>query len=110
MQLDLVGLLQCDGFDWDASNAEKNWRKHGVSPEEAEQVFFNRPLLVTDDEAHSEKERRYYALGVTDAGRMLFAVFTVRGRKVRVISVRDMSRKERIVFHEHEEESAEIQE
>jgi uncharacterized protein len=71
--------------------------KHDVSSAEAEQVFFNVPLLVAPDAKHGDKELRLHALGVTDDGRRLQISFTGRdeGRKVRVISARDMNRKER---------------
>jgi len=86
------------GFDWDDGNARKSEAKHGVSQAEAEQVFFHDPLLVVDDTRHSGDEARYHALGRTDAGRLLHATFTVRqeGRLIRVISARDMSRRERM--------------
>lgn len=101
--MDNLALLQkCTGFDWDADNAEKNWQKHRVTPSECEQIFFNRPLVVADDVKHSEKEKRLYSLGHTDGGRMLFVVFTVRRDKIRVISARDMNRKERKVYQSHE--------
>lgn len=98
-------LTGCTGFEWDQDNAEKNWRKHRVLPEECEQVFFNRPLVVTEDTGHSENESRYYSLGQSDTSRLLFVVFTVRGELIRVISARDMSRKERAVYLSYEEES-----
>jgi uncharacterized DUF497 family protein len=82
-------------FDWDAGNADKNWIRHRVSPAECEQVFFNAPLAVAEDALHSRSELRYFALGRTDAGRPLFVVYTLRNEKVRVISARDMSRRER---------------
>lgn len=82
-------------LDWDGGNAEKNWERHRVSQSECEQVFFNRPLIVADDELHSESEIRFFALGQTDAGRLLFVVYTLRGERVRVISARDMTRTER---------------
>ena len=88
---------QWKGFDWDDGNLFKNWEKHRVAGSECEQIFFNRPL-VADDETHSSKEPRFYALGVTDAGRHLFVVFTVRDKLIRVISARDMNRQERKVF------------
>lgn len=91
-------ITECTEFQWDQGNSEKNWVKHRVSPFECEQVFFNQPLLVREDEAHSVQESRYYALGVTDQGRHLFVVFTLRGTKLRVISARDMHRKERKVY------------
>lgn len=83
------------GFDWDDGNLPKNWEKHWVSHLEAEQVFFNEPLLLFSDERHSQQEKRWYVLGKTDQGRELMLVFTTRGEKIRVISARPMSRKER---------------
>jgi hypothetical protein len=101
--MDIFNILQkCTGFEWDEHNAEKNRQKHRVTPSESEQIFFNRPLAVANDERHSEKENRLYALGLTDAGRMLFVVFTVRLGKIRVISARDCNRKERKVYQSHE--------
>ena len=89
-----------DGFEWDAANLLKNWEKHRVSASECEQVFFNRPLVAGTADAQSPDEDRHYALGITDAGRRLFIVLTIRRKKVRVISARDMSRRERKVFDE----------
>lgn len=99
-------LNQCEGFAWDEHNAVKIWIKHQVSQAESEEVFFNRPLVVADDSEHSDQERRFYALGQANDGRRLFVVFTVRGDKIRVISARDMSRRERKVYASHEEDSA----
>jgi uncharacterized DUF497 family protein len=91
-------LSQCEGFEWDDGNINKNWLKHKVSPAECEQMFFNRPLIIHDDTEHSEVENRFYALGRTDSKRTLFFAFTVRDKRIRVISARDMSRKEREVY------------
>lgn len=91
-------LLQCAGFEWDEANIKKNWLKHEVTPSECEQIFFNQPLVVANDIEHSQKENRYYALGQTDTKRLLFVVFTIRRNLIRVISVRDMNRKERRVY------------
>ncbi|MBI1967603.1 MAG: BrnT family toxin [Gemmatimonadetes bacterium] len=93
-------MAQCTGFQWDAGNAEKNWELHQVSQAECEQVFFNRPLLVAPDVEHSEREPRYAALGQTSAGRRLAVVFTIRGTLVRVISSRDISRRERRIYEQ----------
>lgn len=94
-----LGLLPvCEGFDWSGANAEKNWRKHHIAPLEAEQLFFNVPLVVAEDPKHSRHENRWYALGQTDEGRELFAAFTIRAARIRIISVRDMSRKERRIY------------
>ncbi|MBU1342852.1 MAG: BrnT family toxin [Proteobacteria bacterium] len=91
-------LNQCIGFEWDKGNIDKNWMKHKVTPSECEQIFFNHPLLVQDDTLHSNIEKRYYALGKTDIKRLLFVVFTLRNKLIRVISARDMSRKERKAY------------
>lgn len=91
-------LAEATGFEWDAGNLEKSWHKHQVSAAECEQVFFNQPLVATPDAAHSEQEVRFYSLGQTDAGRLLFVVFALRSTLIRVISARDMSRKERKVY------------
>ncbi len=99
-------LSGCVGFDWDRHNAGKNWQRRRVTPSECEEIFFNRPLVVADDVRHSEKENRFYALGNTDSGRMLFVVFTVRRNLIRVISARDMSRKEREAYATHEEKDS----
>ena len=88
-------VFQAVGFEWDESNSEKNWRKHGVRPTECEEVFLRTPLLVEDDSRHSDDESRYVVLGQTEAGRPLFVVFTLRDNLIRVISARDMSRRER---------------
>lgn len=93
----MVDWEQLAGFDWDSGNARKNVDKRDVSQGEAEQVFFNEPLLVAPDVKHSETEARAHALGRTDDGRLLHITFTLRsnGTKIRVISARDMSRRER---------------
>ncbi len=94
----LERLAECDGFQWDAGNSGKIWEKHRVAPAECEELFFNQPLVLGDDEKHSGAEERLYALGQTDAGRLLFVAFTVRGHLVRVVSARDMSRRERRIY------------
>ena len=95
-------LAECTGFQWDAGNSEKNWDLHRVSRAEAEQVFFNRPILVASDATHSQEEARYAALGRTNDGRRLTIVFTVRDTQVRVISARDQSRQERRIYEQAE--------
>lgn len=93
-----------DGFQWDKGNAEKNWIKHQVSAAEAEQVFFNKPLIIIDDSTHSTKtEIRYKAFGKSTTGRKLAVIFTVRGTKIRPISVRAMHKKEKLAYERQEE-------
>ncbi len=94
-----MNLAKITGFDWDDGNSRKN-EKHSVSTAEAEQVFFNAPLLLLSDTAHSQIEPRLHALGKTDQGRTLHIAFTLRqsGELIRVISARDMHRKERLIY------------
>ena len=97
----MIDLARITGFDWDSGNTRKN-DKHGVSMAEAEQVFFSPPLLLLADEQHSRHEPRHHALGGTDDGRMLHITFTLRkaGSQIRVISARDMHRKERAIYEQ----------
>jgi hypothetical protein len=94
-----------EGFEWDEGNITKNWEKHRVSHIECEEIFFNRPIVVKKDEQHSMTEGRYFVLGKTDAGRLLFLVFTIRGNKIRIISARDLNRKERKIYEQTEEDT-----
>ncbi len=95
--------LEFSGFDWDVGNKEKNL-KHGVYASECEQVFFNEPLVILDDPKHSAAEDRFAAFGQTDLGRTLVVVYTPRGTLIRIISARDMNRRERD-FYEHANEN-----
>ena len=88
------------GFDWDDANREKNRLKHDVEWWECEEVFFNQPLYVVHDRRHSSKEERYYALGKTTPGRLLFVVFTRRKSRIRIISARGMHTKELKAYNE----------
>ena len=83
------------GFDWDKGNKQKNWDKHQVDYRECEEVFFNRPLLIGLDNTHSTYEVRYYALARTDTNRLLFLAIAVKNYKIRVISAREQTDKER---------------
>ena len=93
-------LESCTGFDWDDGNVEKNWTRHRVAFWEAEEVFFNEPLVVGSDRSHPAGEPRYLALGRSDSGRRLFLSFTIRRFLIRIISARDMTRKE-VSRYEH---------
>lgn len=97
----MIDLTKIAGFEWDDGNARKN-DKHGVSMAEAEQVFFNAPLLLLEDGGHSQQELRIHALGKTDEGRRLHITFTLRRNQtlIRVISARDMHRKERANYEQ----------
>jgi len=97
----MIDFSKIVGFDWDDGNARKN-DKHGVSMAESEQVFFNAPLLLLEDGSHSQLEPRLHALGKSDGQRLLHITLTLRqaGQLIRVISVRNMHRKERAVYEQ----------
>ena len=88
------------GFDWDEGNKQNNGEKHQVDFMECEEVFFNQPLLIKEDSKHSSQEKRFYVLGRSDIGRTLFLVFTLRNNKIRVISARDQSKKEKKIYEQ----------
>ena len=90
------------GFDWDDGNSSKSLHKHGVSQQEAEQVFVDSRVLVLVDETHSGEEQRFHAYGMTPLGRWLQVGFTLRQNEtlIRVISSRNMSRKERARYEQ----------
>ena len=87
-------------FEWDEGNVNKNRLKHAVAQEECEELFFNKPILINEDVKHSLYERRMLALGKTNKDRTLIIAFTIRGKKIRIISARDQNKKERIIYKE----------
>ena len=95
---DLPHFSDVEGFEWDRANIQKNWQRHHVAFYECEEVFFHEPLVVAPNPTHSVAEARYFAYGRTVRGRLLTVVFTVRGKKFRMISARDMSWRERKVY------------
>jgi uncharacterized protein len=103
-------LDACVGFDWDEGNLDKNWESHLVTWWECEEVFLNRPLIVKSDTGHSRHERRWYALGSTEAGRLLFVAFTIRRNLIRPISFRDMTARELRIYDFHAKKDTGIHE
>lgn len=97
----MIDLAKITGFDWDEGNRRKN-DKHAVTMAECEQLFFNAPLLLLIDSKHSQQAPRFHALGKTDTGRLLHITFTLRsqGEAIRVISARDMHKKERAIYEQ----------
>ena len=93
--MEQINLSHCHGFDWDHGSQYKNLIKHGVTQGECEQMFFNKPLILSHDLKHSQVEPRLYALGKTDQNRKLFMAFTIRNNLIRIISARAMSKSER---------------
>lgn len=103
----MIDWTKITGFDWDNGNARKSVEKHDVGQFEAEQVFFNQPLLILEDPKHSQRESRFHALGHTDDARLLHITFTLRakGKLIRVISARDMHRKEKAAYEQSQKGS-----
>ena len=101
-------LKNCTGFQWDEGNLNKNWIKHKVKNKECEEFFFNIPNIISEDKKHSQDESRHFALGHSNNKRYLFVVFTIRNRLIRVISARDMNKKERKIYEQKQEEYTNI--
>ena len=85
-------------FEWDKGNLDKNLVLHRVANQEAEEVFFDEESVIFSDDKHSVSEKRTMVWGSTRKGRKLAVIFTIRKDKVRVISARDMHRKERSYY------------
>src|SRR6476469_7567821 len=101
-------LENCEGFEWDEGNSGKNWHLHRVTDSECEEIFFNLPLVVAGDPGREGNENRFFALGRTDAGRFLFAAFTLRNVLIRIISCRDMTKGELRKYAEKEKRDREV--
>jgi len=105
----MLDVTNIKGFQWDKGNITKNGDKHKVAVGEAEQVFFNEPIILGNDFFHTvAKEERYFILGTTDEGKILFIAFTIRKDLVRVISARDMSKKERKTYEKEIKKDSKI--
>ncbi|MFC1975467.1 BrnT family toxin [Chloroflexota bacterium] len=103
-------LYNCEGFEWDEGNSDKNWYLHQVTAGECEQVFFNLPLIVASDTKYSQQEPRIFVLGRTDADRWLFIAFVIRENRIRVISARDMNDQEARKYAERVKGYTDLQE
>ncbi len=90
----------CEGFEWDEGNQEKIWTAHQVHAKETEEVFFDKQLAIHDDPKHSIAEDRFIAIGKTEQKRLLFVVFTIRNKKIRVISARDVTKSKEVELYE----------
>lgn len=85
-------------FEWDEGNIDKNLKKHDVSNQEAEEAFLNKPFIIVADKKHSLREQRFQALGKTSKQRKVFLSFTIRENRIRIISIRDMNKKEEVEY------------
>ncbi len=98
----MFNFSKLKGFDWNKGNVDKNWTKHKVSFKECEEIFRNQPIKIFYDKHHSKKEERFAAFGITNNKRLLTIIFTVRNNKIRIISARNQSRKERKKYEQKE--------
>ena len=92
--MDIYKFIENLEFDWDEGNSTKNYSKHKIINSETEECFYNLNIILPD-EAHSRTEKRYRLVGQTDQGKVLFIAFTIRNFKVRVISARPASLREK---------------
>lgn len=97
MEFDFSAYLD---FEWDEWNIKKNLVKHRVTVKECEEAFADPKKRILHDVYHSQKEKRYILLGITLDNRILYIAFTVRNKRVRVISARDLNRKEKYLYYE----------
>ena len=84
-------------FEWDKGNKDKNHVSHGVTDQECEEVFFDPDKRILKDRLHSSNEERSIVIGTTKEKRLLFVACTLRQHKIRIISARDLNRKERLL-------------
>ncbi|OGH20007.1 MAG: hypothetical protein A3D74_01285 [Candidatus Levybacteria bacterium RIFCSPHIGHO2_02_FULL_37_13] len=96
----MVDLRKIVGFEWDEWNIDKSYKKHGIRPDETEEVFLDKDVQIERDIKHQEKEERYIAIGKTVEDKILFVVFTMRNYAVRIISGRRSNKKERRLYEE----------
>ncbi|MBC7183357.1 MAG: BrnT family toxin [Marinobacter sp.] len=94
-----MGLL----FEWDPKKAQLNIKTHGVSFDEASTAFRDPLSQTIDDPLHSEDEDRFVLIGRSIQGRLLVIVHTDRGERIRIISARFATKKERLRYEENEE-------
>ena len=94
----MISFEKINGFDWDEGNIKKNLIKHGVSCQEAEEVFLDINAIRLEDNKHSLKEQRFASIGKIISNKILIVFFTIRKNKIRIISVRDVNKKEKNLY------------
>lgn len=94
----MIDLNEISGFQWDEWNIDKSYKKHGITPNETEEVFLDEDVKIEKDIKHLEEEERYIAIGKTTENKILFVVFTIRADKIRIISGRMANNKEKEVY------------
>ncbi len=96
----MVKPVEIIEFDWDKGNKNKNLKIHNVNDEECEEIFFDPRKKILKDILHSTNEGRYILIGKTKLKRLLFLVFTIRKNRIRVISARNLNKKEKHLYEQ----------
>jgi len=96
----MIGVDEVTGFQWDKGNITKNPTKHQIKNSQSEEIFLDENLLTIEDIKHSQKENRQIAIGKTFDKTLLFIVFTIRNKKVRIISARKANPKEKKAYEQ----------
>ena len=86
------------GFEWDDDKATRNLRTHDVGFDEAATAFNDPARVELLDESHSDEEPRYAIIGFSNAGRLLFVIFTMRHNVTRLISARKANKKHQSIY------------
>jgi uncharacterized DUF497 family protein len=94
----MIDLSYITGFEWDEASRKSNWQRYHIEEGECHDVFFNLPLFVQTDLENIPVKRRSYILGQTLSGRKLFIAFTIHKDKIRIITARDMSKREQLLY------------
>ncbi len=89
----MINIVKPVEFDWDSGNTGKN-KKHGIEDTESEEAFWDADKIVFIDRAHSAAEKKFILLGKTKLEKLLYVVFTVRKKKIRIISARRINKRE----------------
>lgn len=94
----MADLNKISGFQWDRWNIDKSYNKHGITPNETEEVFLDEDVKIEKDIKHQEQEKRFIAIGKTTENKILFVIFTIRVDKIRIISGRMANKNEKEVY------------
>lgn len=94
-------------FDWDKGNIGKN-KKHGVSDEEAEEIFSDPNKARYPDPKHSNIEPRFILTGQSQSERQLLIIYTIRNNRIRIISARDLNKRKEGYLYEKAFNTAKI--
>jgi len=87
-------------FEWDRKKAKSNLKKHGISFQEAATVFGDALAITFDDPEHSVNESRLLTFGLSRTGKEIVVSHTERGKSMRIISARPMTKQERKIYEE----------